>query len=149
MVTGDRLPDQNFDAAESLFYRFDQPGELGTRPSGLQLRNPDFSVNRQKHGGTAAHVLLPNYGLFGVVSFMVGSELAEGLRKCRHALEDGRVLRLDVWHAPVPLNYFHCNAGGVLDEVPLKKRAADASYRVLRQILAESSMIVVVSKIEM
>jgi hypothetical protein len=71
MLQGDRCEDQAFADTEHLYYRLEEAYPIGSHPLGLSIRNPDFSVNREKHGGRPEFVLIPDWPNFGIAEFTV------------------------------------------------------------------------------
>jgi len=148
MISGDRSPDQVFSDDEELYFRFDGSGNVGDVPLAVEMRNPDHSVNRQKHGGHPAHVLLPDHPNNGVIMFLAGGPTQHGLRSVTAVIGDKsapRTMSFGLKHVPLPANYFHCDVFGQIDGVRMLTKAATGTFRELRQRLAETSRIVVAS----
>ena len=97
----ERAPDRDFAQTEKLFYRLEIPYEVGERPTGLAVRNPDFSINREKHGCIPAFVLLPNYPDHGIAEFCV-SGIPSPIKS-----SGGPLYSWAVVHVPEEFNYFH------------------------------------------
>jgi hypothetical protein len=93
---------QDFDATEKLFYRLEEYYPIGSSPSGLSVRSPNFSVNREKHGGRPEFVLIPRWGHCGIAVFRVqqipGPITSPG---------DAMVYSWKVEHDPLEENYHH------------------------------------------
>ncbi len=96
-----RPVDPEFDPAERLFYRFEGEYALGSSLRGLQVRSPDFSVNREKHGGLPVYVLIPNWPDLGIAAFTVSSIPGPV------SSEGGIKFSWHIEHVPEEINYQH------------------------------------------
>jgi hypothetical protein len=102
MLRKDRAAHQEFDDSEMLYYRLKQPcGEIGDHPIGLDMEYPDFSVNRQKHGGLRDFVLIPNWKYLGIAEFAKGSIPGPDFSEGNIEYSWG------VTHIPLDENYHH------------------------------------------
>lgn len=130
--------DPEFDSAERLFYRFEGEYALGASLRGLQVRSPDFSVNREKHGGLAAYVLIPNWLDLGIAAFTVSSIPGP-------ATSEGEVtFSWRVEHVPEENNYHHSEIHTFKSGVKCTRSAqvSDTIKKGFRQALAEKMEVI-------
>ena len=133
-----RPTDPNFASNERLFYRFEGHYTVGSVPRGLAVRSPDFSVNREKHGGIAEYVLIPDWPDWGIAEFEVGSippaKASEGAVSYSWSLQ----------HEPEEHNYFHCEITTLKAGVRCRKssQVSELVKKEFRQALAERMIVV-------
>jgi len=133
-----RPVDQNFEMDERLFYRLEDAYPVGSHPVGLSVRKPDFSVNREKHGGQPEYVLIPDWMHCGVAEFKC-SDLPSELRS------EGNVpYSWTVLHVPEDLNYHHSEVHTMKSGQNVHKQSQVSTllYREFRQRLSESMLVI-------
>jgi len=133
-----RPVDPEFQPSERLFYRFEGPYAVGSSPSGLGVRSPDFSVNREKHGGLPEFVLIPNWLTWGIAQFAVKS-IPNAI-----ASDGGVVYTWPLHHTPEEENYFHSEITTLKSGVRCTKSSQvnDIVKKEFRQMLAEQMLVV-------
>ena len=138
MQRGDREPRQDFEPNEMLFYRLEQFYELGSHPSGLSIRRPEFSVNREKHGGQAMFVLIPNWLNHGVAEFK-HADIPGPLDS-----SGGNRFSWKVAHEPENDNYYHSEVRTYRHNARAKKSSQinDEVWRVFKQLLSEKMIVI-------
>ncbi len=133
-----RPADPEFQSSERLFYRFEGCHTVDSAPSGLVVRSPDFSVNREKHGGLPEYVLIPNWLTWGIAEFSV--ESIPGARTSDGGVEYSWSLQ----HKPEEENYFHSEITTLKSGEPCTKSSQvnDIVKKEFRQALAEKMLVV-------
>jgi hypothetical protein len=142
MYSRDRPIDPAFLPAELLYYRISVEGSIGSRPTGIEIRFPDDSVNRTKYGGEIEDVLYPNYFHLGVAQFTFGS--LPKPREFKDQQGDKRVYLLTVEHDPWENNYYHCELRSYREGVRVVRsgKIPEIVKSEFRQALAEAMTIV-------
>ncbi len=138
MRQGGRPAIQDFDAQEKLFYRLEEYYPVGASPSGLSIRRPDFSINREKHGGRAEYVLIPNWPDHGIAEFFV-DHLPTNLRTA------GAVqFTWSPIHVPEENNYFHSEVHTFKNGTRARKSSQlnDLIWREFKQRLSEKMRVI-------
>jgi hypothetical protein len=133
-----RPDDQSFGLDERLFYRLDVFYPVGETPTGLSVRKPDFSVNREKHGGLPEYVLIPKWRNFGIAEFRV-KRMPGPIRS------DGN--KLYSWapvHVPEEENYHHSEVRSFKEGVRALKssQVSELAYREFRQRISEAMLVI-------
>jgi len=133
-----RLPDPEFEPSERLFYRFEGNYALGSPLRGLQVRSPDFSVNREKHGGLPEYVLIPNWLGLGIAAFTVASIPGPAVS------EGGVMFSWRVEHVPEEDNYHHSEIHTFKTGLKCIKgsQVSDTIKKGFRQALAEKMQVI-------
>lgn len=138
MLLNGRGADQDFSESEMLFYRLKMPcGNAGDRPSGLDMEYPDFSVNREKHGGIPEFVLLPKWLTCGIGEFrkgdIPGPDTSDG----------GIEYSWPIIHVPEDMNYYHSEIQTFKSGVHCHRSSQvnKIVFRRFRQRLAEAMTI--------
>jgi hypothetical protein len=136
MLTRGRPAIQDFDNDELLFYRLEQYYPVGSHPSGLSLRRPEFSVNREKYGGKPDYVLIPDWLRFGIATF--------------HPHDLPRLLSAEeipfTWspvHIPEPANYHHSEVHTFKNGTKVRKsgQISELVWRQFKQLLGEKMVV--------
>jgi hypothetical protein len=134
-----RPADPEFEPSECLFYRFEGGRHaIGSVPRGLEVRSPDFSVNREKHGGVAEYVLFPDWPDWGIAEFKVGS-IPAAIASTADVL-----FSWSLQHEPEEENYFHSGISTLKSGVPCRKssQVSELVKKEFRQTLAEKMLVV-------
>ncbi|HXJ38758.1 MAG TPA: hypothetical protein VNH18_05740 [Bryobacteraceae bacterium] len=133
--------DAKFDPEEQLFYRFDGDFKLGAPLRGIDVRSPDFSVNRAKHGGLPDFVLIPQWLTSGIAMFEV--------RAISWSMEsEGKVtFSWSVEHVPEEENYHHSEVHTFKAGVKCEKsgQVSQMVKKAFRQAIAERMTVIKVS----
>lgn len=127
-----------FEPQERLFYRLDTAYPVGEAPSGLSVRKPDFSTNREALGGKPIYVLLPEYPDYGIAEFKVVSLPAS------IPSEGGREYSWAPTHVPLEDNYYHSEVRTYKDRIRCEKSSQVNAlvYRIFRQRLSEAMRVI-------
>lgn len=133
-----RSAKQDFTPGEHLYYRLEQSYPIGSVPSGVSLRRPEFSVNRQRHGGKAEYVLIPSWLDHGIAEFEV-----RGIPKVLTS-SGGVEYNWVAYHDPLDENYHHSEVRTYKGTTRLQRgsQVNDLVYREFRQRLSESMIVI-------
>ena len=138
MLAQGRGEDPDFSPEERLFYRLNENYRVGEQPTGLDVHKPDFSVNREKHGGKPEYVLIPDWPDHGIAEFAVGSIPGP------ITSEGGKVHSWQVKHVPLDENYHHSEIHTYTNGVRASKshQVNKTVYRIFRQLLSEQMVVI-------
>lgn len=125
-----------FEPNERLFYRLEQFYPVDTHPSGLSLRRPEFSVNRQNPNGKPEFVIIPHWLNYGIAEFIVDDipslESEQGIPFTWHPM-----------HLPDDENYYHSEVHTYKRGSRVQKsgQISELVWRVFKQRLGEKMVV--------
>ena len=138
MIRAGRPADPDFSPDELLFYRLEGNFDAGVAPRGLQVHSPEFSVNREKHGGLAEYVLIPDWTECGIAQFNVASVPGPKVSL------GGVQFSWSVSHEPEDNNFHHSGVATLKAGVRCRKSSQinDLVKKEFKQELAEKMKVI-------